>query len=286
MIIDSHCHAWRIWPYDSNVPDPDSRGRIEQLLFEMDKHGVDRAVLICARIDHNPDGNDYVFEEARSRPDRIVGFADVDSVWSPEYHTPGAVDRLRSAIDRWDISGFTHYVSEDNDGWFRSDEGMAFFEAAAAHDLVASIAANHAWWPDLRDIARAFPTLPILIHHQGMAAAVDGPDAPSVTEVLACAEVPSIVVKASGFYYGSAEPAEYPYPEQRRVFRRIYDAFGPKRLTWGSDFPVSPWNACTYRQALDILRVHCVGFIDGEAMTWVMGGTMAELLRTRRPVPA
>ena len=43
MIIDSHCHAWTTWPYDATVPDPDSRGRIEQLLFEMDRNGVDRA---------------------------------------------------------------------------------------------------------------------------------------------------------------------------------------------------------------------------------------------------
>ena len=77
MIIDSHCHAWKIWPHDTSVPDPASRGRIEQLLFEMDKHGVDRAVLTCARIDHNPDDNDYVYEESRKRPDRIIAFPDV-----------------------------------------------------------------------------------------------------------------------------------------------------------------------------------------------------------------
>ena len=43
MIIDSHCHAWTTWPYDTSVPDPQHRGVIEQLLFEMDKEGVDRA---------------------------------------------------------------------------------------------------------------------------------------------------------------------------------------------------------------------------------------------------
>lgn len=62
MIVDSHCHAWTTWPYDTNVPDPQHRGTIERLLFEMDKEGVDKAVLICARIDHNPDNNQYVFE--------------------------------------------------------------------------------------------------------------------------------------------------------------------------------------------------------------------------------
>jgi hypothetical protein len=69
------------------VPDPASRGTIEQLLFEMDRHGVDRSVLICARIDHNPDNNEYIAGAAERHPDRIVAFPDIDSSWSPEYHT-------------------------------------------------------------------------------------------------------------------------------------------------------------------------------------------------------
>ena len=286
MIVDSHCHAWTTWPYDTTVPDPDSRGRIEQLLFEMDKHGVDRAVIICARIDHNPANNDYIFEQAGKWPDRIVQFPDIDSSWSPEYHTSGAADRLEAAIERWGIRGFTHYLAPENDGWLRSDEGMRFFEVAASRGLVASIAGDHQWWPDLRGVAAAFPTLPVLIHHQGMARAVDGVDATSVQEVIACADLPNVHVKASGFYYGSAYKAEYPYPEQRAVFRHIFDAFGPKRLTWGSDFPVSPWNACTYVQTLDIIRVHCADFLSAEATEWVMGRTMQTLLDTGRPVEA
>ena len=32
MIIDSHCHAWKIWPYLPEVPDPENHGSIELLL--------------------------------------------------------------------------------------------------------------------------------------------------------------------------------------------------------------------------------------------------------------
>ena len=286
MIIDSHCHAWTIWPYDTTVPDPQHRGTIERLLFEMDKEGVDKAVLICARIDHNPDNNQYVYEASRRRPDRIVPFPDVDSGWSPEYHTPGATDRLRAAIDRWDIAGFTHYVNEANDGWLVSDEGLAFFALAAEANLVASIAAGSAWFADIRQVARTFPTLPILLHHQGMVRSVDGPDSPALAELLACANEPSIAVKASGFYYGSKDWAEYPYPEQQATFRTIAAAFGPRRLAWGSDYPVSPWVACTFRQTLDVVRVHSAGFLSPDDIAWVMGDTMETLLRTRRPVGA
>ena len=286
MIVDSHCHAWRMWPYDTAVPDPHHRGTIERLLFEMDRERVDRAVVICARIDHNPDNNAYVVEAARAHGDRFVPFPDVDSAWSSEYHTPGAADRLAAAIDRWSIAGFTHYLDAANDGWLTSDEGMAFFEVAAEARLIASIAGGATWLPDLRRVAAAFPTLPILIHHQGMARAVDGLDSPGLAEVLACADQPNIVVKASGFYYGSAAPAEYPYQEQREVFRRIAAAFGARRLAWGSDYPVSPWVACTYRQTLDVVRVHCADILSRDDREWVMGRTMQTLLRTRRPLEA
>ena len=137
---------------------------------------------------------------------------------------------------------------------------MAFFALAAEANLVASIAAGGAWFADLRTVAAAFPTLPILIHHQGMARAVDGPDSSTLREVLACANEPNIVVKASGFYYGSQGLGGVPLPgaagdlpadRRRRSDRR--------RLAWGSDYPVSPWVACTFRQTLDVVRVHCAG---------------------------
>ena len=285
MIVDSHCHAWTTWPYDTTVPDPESRGRIEQLLFEMDRNGVDVAVLICARIDHNPDNNEYVAAEAARHPDRIVQFPDVDCSWSPEYHTPGAADRLSAAVDRWSVSGFTHYVGETNDGWLLSDEGQAFFAVAAERNLIASIAAGSAWFEDLAAVAAANPTLPILLHHQGLVRAVDGPDSADLRSLERLAAFPNIGVKVSGFYYGSAHWPEYPYLDQVAIFERIYRAFGANRLTWGSDYPVSPWVACTYAQTLEVVRRHCP-FVSEADLPQILGDTMWSLLQTRRPLAA
>src|SRR5712664_1543043 len=98
MIVDAHCHAWRYWPYEPPVPDPFSRPAVEQLLFEMDQYGVQEAVLVAARVEHNPDNNDYVAYCVRRFPDRLYQFADVDCMWTPTYHTPGAADRLAEAV--------------------------------------------------------------------------------------------------------------------------------------------------------------------------------------------
>ncbi len=59
-ILDSHCHAWRRWPYPPLVPDEDSRGTIDQLLYEMDTNGIEQALVVCAAIEDNPDNVEYV----------------------------------------------------------------------------------------------------------------------------------------------------------------------------------------------------------------------------------
>lgn len=119
MIVDSHCHAWRRWPYEPAVPDPDSRGRVEQLLYEMDFHGVDQAVLVCAQIGGNDDNVEYALEAAAQHPDRLHAFPDFDCEWSSDYHRPGAPDRLRALLERAPVRGVTHYVRAENDGWLR-----------------------------------------------------------------------------------------------------------------------------------------------------------------------
>ena len=130
-IVDAHCHAWRRWPYQPPVPDHESRGLVEQLLFEMDAAGVEQAAIVCARIEHNPDNNDYVAECVRRYPQRLHQLADVDCSWTAAYHTPGAGQRLAQAADRYSPVGFTHYVKGDDDGsWYLSDEGLAFFRVA------------------------------------------------------------------------------------------------------------------------------------------------------------
>ena len=98
MIIDSHCHAWEYWPYEPPVPDPESRGRIEQLINQRDINGVQQATIVSAQIEHNPNNNDYIADAVRRYPSRLYQYADVDCSWSDTYHTPGAASRMEAAI--------------------------------------------------------------------------------------------------------------------------------------------------------------------------------------------
>ena len=104
-------------------------------------------------------------------------------------------------------------------------------------------------------------------------------------EVLACASVPNISVKASGFYYGSAAWAEYPYPDQRALFAAHRRGVRSPAARLGLRLPGPARGcACTFRQTLDVVRVHCADLLSPDDLAWVMGDTMETLLRTRRPV--
>ena len=274
MIIDSHCHAWPRWPYKPPVPDDLSRGRIEQLVNEMDLNGVDQAVVVCAQIDRNDDNNAYVNREAGRFDGRLHPFLDIDCSWSPTYHQPGAADRLKRLTDRYPVRGFTHYVKAEDDGaWFVSSEGLAFFQAAVDRKLIASIACVPRQHASLRKIAERFPSLPILCHHLAGLHVGD----PALGDVLASAKAPNIHIKLSGFAYCSRVNWDYPYADTHEIVRALYQAFGPTRMAWGSDYPVVRF-FMTHKQSLEAFRTHC-DFVTAADKEMILGGTMARLLR-------
>jgi L-fuconolactonase len=282
MIIDSHCHAWTYWPYEPPVPDPESRGRVEQLLFAMDQSGVDRAMIVCARIDHNPENNEYIAEQVKRFPDRLYQVADVDCSWWPTYHTPGAAARLNETADRFSLVGFTHYLAGDDDGsWLVTDEGMDFFRAAANRNLLASISCAPHHLAPLRQVAAAFPSLPILIHHMGMVKAAERWPHPKLQELLRCVQLPNMYVKVSGFAYAATVKWDFPYSETLWLVRTLYENFGPDRLCWGSDYPVVR-QFMTYQQSLEAFRTHCT-FVTPADQELILGNSLYRLLQERQP---
>ena len=278
MIIDSHCHAWAFWPYPQPVPDPETRGRMEQLLYEMDTNGVEQACVVCAQIDHNPANNAYVAAEVQRHPTRLHQLVDLDSEWSPTYHTPGAAQRLRQMAEAWPIFGFTHYLNKQEDGeWLCSEEGLALFQAAADLGLVASLSCYAQHMPAIRRVAERFPQAPILYHHLGHIGLSRGTIRENLKEVLASARLPNIYIKLSGYAYVAQRIWDYPYDEVRWIIQAEYDVFGPQRMCWGSDYPVVR-TAMTYKQSLEVFRTHC-SFAPAEDQAWILGGTLQSLLK-------
>ena len=143
-------------------------GRIEQLLHEMDVNGVDRAAVVCARSSVTRTTTPTSPSRWRAIPNRLYQIADVDSMVAHVSPAPSTAERLAAAANRWPIAGFTHYVSNDDDGaWLTSDDGLAFFRVAEERRLLASIHCQTYHHTAIRRVAERFPSVPILIHHMG-----------------------------------------------------------------------------------------------------------------------
>ena len=255
----------------------------------MDTHEVSKAAVVCARIGNgaggegfaNEDNNKYVAAYARKFPDRLTAWVDVDCMWRSEHHIPGAAARLREEIEKYHAPGFTHYVKNENDGWFRSDEGFTFFATAAELGVVASLAVSPRWLKDLRIIALENPTLPILLHHMVLPEKTSaGYLQIDIEEIIGCADVPNIGIKISGFHYNNRNMMEFPYSDSQMLFKRIYEAYGAHRLFWGSDFPASR-DKITYSQSIEVVRRHSP-FIPENEMAKIMGENLNKLLHKPR----
>jgi L-fuconolactonase len=280
VILDSHTHAWPLWPYQPPVPDDEHRGKIEQLLHEMDLNGVERAVIICAQIDRNPDNNAYIAQQVARFPTRLVQFVDLDSVWTPTYHQPGSADRLKRMLDQWPIHGFTHYLAEGEDGfWLDSEEMRRVFQVAADHNLIVSLSAQPHQQAVIRRVAERFPSVPILCHHLGLVKSKEALRKEALDAVLASAKAPNIYIKLSGFAYSSQIDWNFPYTDTHPVVRAEYEHFGPQRMCWASDYPVVRF-FMTYRQALEAFRTHCTFVADADR-EWILGRTLDGLLSRR-----
>jgi predicted TIM-barrel fold metal-dependent hydrolase len=275
-ILDSHCHAWRRWPYLPVVPDEATRGTADQLLYELDANGVEQALVVCAAIEKNPDNIEYVASARDRHPARLRLVADLDCTWSANYHVPGSAGRLQHLDDRYRLTGFAHYLADDNDGWLRSDEADELFAAAAERHLIVSLGATTDWQADLRALAERHPSVPILCQTLGGVRADEGVDSPGLAEVLASADVPNIHIKVAGFHYASARGWDYPWSDSIAVLAHIAEAFGPERLCFGSDFPAST-RFCTFRQTLAAVQEHCA-FFGPQDLALVLGGTLGRLL--------
>lgn len=286
MIFDSHCHAWLRWPYQPAVPDPRTRGRVEQLLNEMDLNQVERALVVCAQIEHNPRNNADVARAVRLHPDRLVLAVDLDSSWSARYHQPGGAQRLRRMAAAWPVRAFTHYLDRADDGrWLCGEEGQAIFAAAGELGLLASLSCYPHQLPAIRELAGRFPQVPVLLHHLGHPAYGPGESvahnkwalAKNLEQILDCAQLPNIYLKVSGFAYAAQRSWDFPYQDVLPYVKAQYEAFGARRMCWGSDYPVVRF-FMTYRQSLEALRTHC-DFIAPEDQQWILGKTLAALLK-------
>jgi predicted TIM-barrel fold metal-dependent hydrolase len=81
---------------------------------------------------------------------------------------------------------------------------------------------------------------------------------------------PTLFVKISHPWSLSKQP--YPYLDVQDNVKRLYDAFGPQRLMWGTDWPICEAHT-TYAKTLTLVRDD-MKFLSAEDKSWILSRTV------------
>lgn len=218
-IIDGHCHVSPCW-YEP----------VESLLFQMDRHGVERAVLI--QMNGQAD-NEYQLEVVRRYPDRFTSV-----VWI-HGDALGAHETLRHLAERG-ISGVRLAATTRSPG----DDEFAVWRAAAELGLAVSCGGSVRDFSsvEFRELVRALPSLVIVLEHLGGHNAPRDDSLADRRRVFELASFPNVYVKVHGLgeFCTRRLPVVHPFPFETPIpplLDLAYRAFGPDRMMWGSDYP-------------------------------------------------
>ena len=223
MLVDTHFHATPVW-YD----------RVESALLHMNEQGVRYACMVQIGGYFN---HDYQEEVMRRYPGRFLNIVQVD--WT----RPDAVGRLEALVAKGNVSG----VRINSAGRSPGDDPFAIWKAAARLKLSITSGGNTDTFAtdEFASIFAMLPDTPIVIEHLGSVNAPDGETSPwpKRRKVLELARFPNAYVKIHGL--GEFAPRTNPIDESF-VFQRplppfldwAYDLFGPRRMMWGSDYPL------------------------------------------------
>jgi L-fuconolactonase len=259
VTIDAHHHLWDLearehrwlmggqpWASDEELATLRRSYRLEDLAPLAEAAGVTGTVVIqtVAESWETPDllalaaGRDPY--SASDLPDGTRGLLAGVVGWT-DLTTPGVADTvagLRGLPGGSFLCGIRHPVlAEPDPDWLAgpavlrglrglATAGLAFDVVVLAHQLPAAVIA-----------ARSVPELTVVLDHLGAPPAESGQgatDGPWASAIRSLAELPNVACKLSGAHTSPARASDL-----RPYYETVLAAFGPQRLMFGSDWPVS-----------------------------------------------
>ena len=184
---------------------------------------------------------------------------------------PAAPDHLARLTEEQGFHGVRISPAADASGdWIRGPLMPPLWKRCRDLKVQMTIFAPVTRVPDVARLADQFPDLTIVIDHMA--------DCPlnqleELDKLLALRRFPKLYVKISHSWSLSVEG--YPYLDSQRQIKRLYDAFGLRRLMAGTDWPLVK-KFCTYAQAIDIARQR-ISFFNAGDRRWICGLTAQQI---------
>ncbi|GAB3583110.1 amidohydrolase family protein [Leifsonia lichenia] len=264
MTVDAHLHLWDLdrvaYPWLTDALAPINRTfAFAEIEPQLRQEGVDGAVLVQAA--NSLEDSEAMFAVAASSS-LIAGVV----AWVDLLDPAAAAAQLDAWSAHPDFVGVRHLIHDEPDAdWLARDavhRSLALLaDRGLAFDVIGVLPRHleHAL-----SLAEALPGLRLVIDHLGTppVGAADGGAEPWASLMTRLAAHPGVFVKLSGLTtLGAAGRATA--DDLRPYAEHVLDAFGPARVLFGGDWPVSTL-AGPYTETMRITRELVAGLSADE----------------------
>lgn len=269
LIVDSQVHIWnpptaeRPWPAGLKPHRPEPLG-IHELLRSMDEAGVHRALLVPPRIEGGR--NDLSLEAARQYPGRfaVMGKLDQDD--------PASRGKIATWRDQPGMLGMRFTLKRQLESILTENRMDWVWPAAERAGIPLYVAITQSKAHVIGAVAQRHPGLRLVLDHLAIESdkLKDEAAFAGLDNVLALAKYPNVAVKVTAMPCYTTD--SYPYRRLHPYLQRVYDAFGPRRMFWGSD--LSRLRG-PYRECVTMFTEH-MPWLSWQDMEWIMGRAVCE----------
>ncbi len=276
MIVDTHVHVWEIdppkYPIGPTAPGwtalPDEPGTADELIAEMDDHGVDWSVLV--QTSWSTWDNGYIADSAARFPNRLIGHGLIDP------QNPNNAEQARYWVKERGLAGFRfHPMYYPNEKILLTAQNQALWEELAALNVVIQFHLRAEQADQVAVIAQRYPHLKLIIDHMGYPQS-DAPPA-AFQPIVDLAHYQNMYFKLSDVAGRSKQG--FPYTDVHPFIQMLLNAFGAQRTVWGTGYPGHHRLKHKWPPLAEELRLIREGlpFLNAGDKERILGGTAAEI---------
>lgn len=262
-IIDPHVHVWKHdpqFPFAKEAHPPERDATPEMLLDLMRANGVAKTVII--QVIHYRYDNSYLAHVLKQYPQYFQGVSRVDPL------DAAAPDHLARLVQEQGFRGVRLSPAGNATGdWIHGPLMPPLWKRCEELKVPMTLLAPITRIPEIETLIARFPDLTVVIDHMADCP-VDRPK--ELEKLIVLQRYPKVFVKISHTWSLSHEP--YPYLDAQELVKRLYHAFGPQRLMWGTDWPIVEPKS-TYARSLSVVRDD-MKFLNAEDKSWILSRTV------------
>ena len=281
-VIDAHHHLWdparAEYPWMTSELDPIRRAfGPDDLRPELERHGIAATVVVQTRSSLDESRELLATAAHETFIAGVVAWVDLSARDVAE-----VIAGLRTGAGGDWLIGVRHQVHDEPDpDWLRRPDVRRGLAAVEAAGLAFDLLVRARELPAAVDTCRRFPTLRFVLDHLAKPPIAVGDLTQWGRAIIPLAELPNVTAKISGLVT-EADWRSWSIDDLRHPIELAVDAFGPRRLMLGSDWPVcllAGSYADVREAALDLLAE-----LPGNELSEITGGTALRTYRLHMPV--